>query len=938
MAQHRPCLLAALCLLLPAAASSAASFPPELHFRTIESAHVSLHYPRGIEASAQQALALAEDLLSRHQARYGTHIPRVHIVLADVEDDPNGFATPLPYPMVQLRLVAPAGNDELGNYEEWLRTVLTHELAHVVHLEQARGWWGLGRRVLGRAPFLFPNGATPMWTVEGLATFEETEGTAFGRGSDADAHMVLRMEAVERGLPAEDRPVLGLDRWPAGQGGYLFGQAFLRDVTRRFGRDTVPRLARANAATLLPYLDEWTFSRVTGAGLHERWNEWRQSFGAELEAEVEAIAARGLTRSRPLTTRGVRQVGPRFSPDGRLIAYTSRTLTRLRELRVMNADGTGDHHVAWRNGGENVAWTPDGQRLVFDEPERWRAFRTRFDLRVVHARGGRVRALTRGLRARDPDVTPDGRSAVFVRQKGDGGELALIGLDGTGLRDLTRSEPGVQWSDPAVSPDGASVAAARWTRGGWLDLVRVDLESGAVEELTRDRAKDLQPHWSADGALVLFRSDRDGVSNLYALRLADRALLRVTNVAGGAFGPDLAPDGRTLAFAAYGSRGYDVHVMDFDPGALAPAEPFVDVRPLPRPPPPPVEARDHAYRPLAEARPRYWLPYLDTAGVGVRLGVTTSGSDPLFRHAWAATLSRDTGSRRPSAYAVYQYDRFWPTLLVAGEARHERARFSSGEADTLDRDVTLRVSLPVVRRLRSAQTVTLSWRREREEVEGSPSATLDLGGIEAAWTLSSVRQFPYSISPVDGWRLRLAALREDPALGSSVRLTKLLADARVYLRGFGASDALALRLGGGTTIGRPTFRQSYAVGGFPDATLVDVVRTNQTVLRGYPDNAFTGRRFAHANAEYRLALAHPQRGWRTLPVFVRHLHASVFADAAHAWLGRFRVQDVKASIGAALGSDVFLGQGLPVTATVGTARGLSTRGETQAYFRLGLAF
>ena len=76
-------------------------------------------------------------------------------------------------------------------------------------------------------------------------------------------------------------------------------------------------------------------------------------------------------------------------------------------------------------------------------------------------------------------------------------------------------------------------------------------------------------------------------------------------------------------------------------------------------------------------------------------------------------------------------------------------------------------------------------------------------------------------------------------------------------------------------------------------SLLDVVRTNQTVLRGYPDNAFTGRSFVHANVEYRFALVHPQRGWRTFPLFVCHLHAAVFLDAAHAWNGSFALIDVK---------------------------------------------
>jgi len=925
--------------LLPAPAARAASFPTELRFRTVEGAHISVHYPQGLEQPARRALALGEEALARHQERYGTRIGRVHVVLADVEDDPNGFATPLPYPLVHLRLVAPSGGDNLGNYEDWLRILLTHELAHVVHLEQARGWWGVGRRILGRAPFLFPNAVTPMWTIEGLATYEETEGTAFGRGRDPDSRMVMRMEALERGVPREDEPVLALDRWPDGHAGYLFGQAFLRDVERRFGPSALPALARAHSGQPLPFLDEITFKKVTGAGLHARWTEWRRDFGQELRAEAAGLEARGLTGSRALTTRGAQQVGARFSPDGAWIAYTSRTFTRQREIRLMRADGSGDRHLAWRTGGGDLSWTPDGRAVVFDDAERYRLFTLRFDLRLATVPEGRTRWVTRGVRAQDPTVSPDGRRVVFARQKGDRSELAVVGIDGQGLRDLTHSEAGVQWSGPAFAPDGAAVVASRWTAGGWLDLVRVDVAGGAAEELTHDRAKDVEPGFSPDGAYLLFRSDRDGVSNVYALRLADRALLRVTNVLGGAFTPDVHPGGAQLSFSSYTASGYDVHVAALDFAALAPAEPFTDGYPPPQPVTEAATTPDRAYSPLPAMLPRFWSPYFDTTDAGTTFGAATAGADPLFRHAWLADLSWNTAARKLSGRGYYQYDRFRPTFLLSLDESNDRATIAGGPASVNDRQLVLQMTLPLLRRLRHTQSVSLSWRRERETVIGGPQAgSLDLGGLEAAWTLATPREYPFSISPVDGVRLRVAALREDPAFGSDVALTKVLADGRAYLRGAGETGALALRLGGGTTLGSQMLLQSYAVGGFSDASLLDVVRTNQSVLRGYPRNAFTGRRFVHGNVEYRFALAHPQRGWRTFPLFVRHLHAAVFADAGHSWTGAFALRDVKTSVGAALGADVYVGHGLPVTATLGVARGLATRGETQVYFRTGLAF
>jgi outer membrane protein assembly factor BamA len=252
-------------------------------------------------------------------------------------------------------------------------------------------------------------------------------------------------------------------------------------------------------------------------------------------------------------------------------------------------------------------------------------------------------------------------------------------------------------------------------------------------------------------------------------------------------------------------------------------------------------------------------------------------------------------------------------------------------------ELALQASFPLRRTLRSSQSFSFAWRRSRESERGTrPEPPLDLGGLETAFTLSSARAYPYSISPTDGWRLRLLTLREASFLGSDVSLAKLTADARGYLR-LGKA-VLASRAGAGATLGQPGFTRSFSIGGFSDDTLRDVLRTNLSVLRGYPDDAFVGRSFLAANLELRLPLAHPQRGLRSLPLFVRHLHAAAFADVGHAWSGAFRARDLKTGIGAALGADLHLSHAVPVTFTAGVAHGLAQQGETRFYFRSGLSF
>jgi Tol biopolymer transport system component len=945
-----------LAILLPWCLPSvlrAATYPPELRFHTISTDRVSVHFHQGEEGMARQAAALATEILGEHTRRYRQRLGRVQIVLVDVQDDANGFATPLPYPFVTIQTAAPNGSDAFGNHEGWLRLALTHELAHIVHLEEGRGIWAAGRRLFGRAPFLFPNVFAMTWMVEGLATYEETRLTAFGRGRDPDSKMVLRMAALEDRFPKEDQAISALETWPGGQVPYLFGEGFLDYLSERSGADTIPRLGRQHATQIIPYLDGRTVGKVTGLGLHAQWKRWAGTVAESARREQAARSARGLTPSVLVTTRGIRQAEPRFSPDGSWIAYTSSTLTRFPELRLVRSDGSQDHRLTLRNGGSGSAWTPDGKALVYAELQVHRTFSVFGDLSSVDVASGRVRRLTRGLRALDPDVSPDGRTIVFARRLGDRSDLFTIGIDGSGLKRLTSSLAGVEWSDPRFDPRGGRIVAARLLPGGWLDVVLVDAATGAVEQLTHDRAKDVEPTWTPDGQAVVFRSDRDGLSNLYAIRLVetalppdgqsrsesagggDHSLLRVTNVIGGAFDPAISPDGRSLAYSCYSSRGYDIALASFDLASAVPADPFTDPYPPSRVDPLPVEGRIEPYPLASLLLPRFWTPWFERTGDETRIGAATGGSDALFRHLWALQGTYGSESRRVNASGYYMYSRFRTTLLLGAQDTSDPVE--DGLRRT--RQLNLQASLPLRRTIRSLQTLSLTYRRRSER---SRAQSEDNGGIETAWTLTSAKSYAYSISPTDGAQLRLAWLHEAKALGSDYTLEKLTADVRSYHRLLGERDVLAVRLGAGTTLGQRERQDTFAIGGYPEASLLDVFRTNPTVLRGYPVEAFEGRSYAVANLEYRFPLFSPQRGWRSLPVFLRHLRGAVFVDAGEAWgsneSGRFRIGDLRTAAGASLGVDTAIGFSLPATAEVAVAHGFAAQGDTRVYLRFALAF
>ena len=132
------------------------------------------------------------------------------------------------------------------------------------------------------------------------------------------------------------------------------------------------------------------------------------------------------------------------------------------------------------------------------------------------------------------------------------GSVALPGVrarlaSGDTLGDATFTqvtrEPGAELF-PSLSRDGGTVV---FTRDG--DIYMRDLSDGTERALTQDPdLRDTQPALSPDGSSVAFRSEREG-GGIFVLEVASGDVRRVTNYG---FNPAWSPDGTFLAFAFEG--------------------------------------------------------------------------------------------------------------------------------------------------------------------------------------------------------------------------------------------------------------------------------------------------------------------------------------------------------------------------------------------------
>ena len=173
--------------------------PPDESWRTLETEHFRVTFPDRLEDLARRVADRAEwahATLSDQfvQGPQGT----IDLVVTDHTDVSNGYATPFPSNRIVLYARPPVDSFLLGNFDDWMELLIVHELTHIFHLDR-RGRYSV-RGLFGRIPvpvFGFPGFTTPLWVIEGIATWYESALTGKGRVLGTYHNMVLRTAALE---------------------------------------------------------------------------------------------------------------------------------------------------------------------------------------------------------------------------------------------------------------------------------------------------------------------------------------------------------------------------------------------------------------------------------------------------------------------------------------------------------------------------------------------------------------------------------------------------------------------------------------------------------------------------------------------------------------------------------------------------------------------
>ena len=929
--------------------NTAHAVDPTHNWQSVETDHFYIHFAKGSEALAKKVAAIAENAHAKLSPAIDW-VPeeKTHLVLSDETDQPNGFVVPIPFNRSVLFISPPDTNNTIEDYDDWLDTLITHEYAHVLHLDKVTGLAKRGRSVFGRHFLLFPNIYQPAWLIEGLATYYETdEELGIGRGQSSLFNMMMRME-VENGVKPISQVNLRILSWPMGTTAYLYGVHFYQFIEQRYGKEAIKSLVDNYSNNIIPFSINTNARQVLKKDMTALWNEFDEWLQKKYKPQLKDIEQQGIVKGEAITEYGY-FTGSVNSRNKNQTYYIKQGAFSYPAL--MSVDDKNKHsEIAEVHRGARMDVHTD-KGVLLAQPEYCDEYNNYYDLYIIKHNGKKLKRITRCGRYRNAAWSADGAEIIAAHIDNGISQLHILNSKGEKQSVVWQGKDSEVIGQLDWSSEGDSIVASVFRSGAGWNIELFDLNTRQWKKITNDSYIDMQPKFNAKGDSIVFSSDRSGIYNIYRYSIKQKSLTQLTRVKSGAFQPAQWDEKSPLYYVGYSASGTDIVKLNIAVDLTArPIEVVASRLDVNKQHPEVSISAAKDYSPWSSIRPRWWSPHIFMNQQQKELGFITFGNDALGIHNYSLQLAYDAENK----YAVGGFSYRYSNRIQLGFARST--------------DIFLQPNGDFNRaRITDDTFFTLAFPHTREKTRwnfilGAISSTTSdarLGAtalpvrnfkdniLGAAITVDNAQRHIRSISVNNGRRIRLIAETSE-VINSDFSGEVFILDWREYIplagqhvlairaaKGYGTEQPEPFRLGGeennfnagdiifNTVGGEPLFdRREYALRGFAE---------------GHAQ--LTGRRMQMANIEWRFPLDLVERGFMAPPLGLIQYSGSMFVDTGASWNEGQTPEKYYTGAGLELHADVSLFYGVNLRMRLGAAKGLDrTIGDERIYFSLGASF
>ncbi len=248
---------------------------------------------------------------------------------------------------------------------------------------------------------------------------------------------------------------------------------------------------------------------------------------------------------------------PQISPDGSQVVYVRKSMDVMKDRRqsrlwIINTKGGGHMKLTDRDVNEsNPRWSPDGRQIAFTGSSDQGT--EIFIYWINNGKTARISQLDRspgGL-----SWSPDGRYIAFSKH---------VPAAAPVLVKPPKKPEGAQWAaHPRVTTRLKHEAdGSGYLEPGFSHLFVISADGGAVRQLTSgDFHHRGAPTWSKDGQRLYFSTNRNADweydfrnSEIYSLSITDGKIKALTSRKGPDESPVVSPDGQKIAYVGFDDK------------------------------------------------------------------------------------------------------------------------------------------------------------------------------------------------------------------------------------------------------------------------------------------------------------------------------------------------------------------------------------------------
>jgi serine/threonine protein kinase len=310
-----------------------------------------------------------------------------------------------------------------------------------------------------------------------------------------------------------------------------------------------PGLVVQGPAAWSPDSSELVFSALEGAREHSIYRVSRRSG-----------VLRRVVNCRPRDDNGCELD---WSPDGRTLVITDRFLPNSELYLLDVVSGRRRNLIQQVNSYlKRPRFSPDGKWIAYLK----QALMTSDDLYLIGAAGGEPRRMTASpWYLRGFTWSTDGKSLIAISSR-QTNKLQLWQFPFRGGESYPVGELDAdRGSDPSLARRKRTLTWVRDLNANSLWRMPADQTRRPAEPLVSSAALDIDGEWSSNGRMV-FRSDRSGANELWIAKADGSGATQATRFRGPFVGdPHWSPDGRAIAFTSHLDGNPDIFVMQCDP-------------------------------------------------------------------------------------------------------------------------------------------------------------------------------------------------------------------------------------------------------------------------------------------------------------------------------------------------------------------------------------